>query len=86
MKIISIILIIFGFILCVGSSLGIRFAIYTLVDGLMSSDTAGIGMVASAISSASLLSYVNLFGCAIIFIGILLNIVGMFAGRKRQTV
>ncbi len=86
MKAISIILITIGFIMCGISSLGIRYAISVLTEGLMSAETAGIGTIASALTNASVFSYMNLFGCALIFFGIVFNLMGMFTEKKQQNI
>jgi len=41
-------------------------------------------MIGAALSTSRILSFVDLFGCAIIFLGIVLNIISMFTGRKQQ--
>ena len=86
MKIISVIIITIGFVICAISSLGIRYSVYNIVSGLMNTETTGIGQLASALSNASLLSYVNIFGCVVIFIGLVQNFISMFTEKKRQAI
>lgn len=83
MKIISIILIVIGLLLCFVSSLWMHFAVHHVMHGMMHAETAGIGTIASNLSNAWYLSFVNMCGCVIIFIGVVLNIISMFAGRKQ---
>ena len=85
MKILSIILLVIGFILCGISSLALRYYLWQVINGMMASGTAGIGIVANGFDKMSLLSYVNIFGCVIIFLGIITSIVSLFTGRKQQT-
>lgn len=84
MKIISLILIVIGFFICLATGIGFRLAVGNILSSLMNSETSGIGQIASAISMANLLSYVNIFGSVIIFLGIILSIVSMFAGKKQN--
>jgi hypothetical protein len=51
----------------------------------MSSEANGIGMIASAITTGSYLSYLNILGCTIILIGIILNIVSIIVARKQNS-
>ncbi len=43
-------------------------------------------MFAQYMSYAQTLGYVNLFGTAIIFLGVILSVFAMFAERKQQVV
>jgi riboflavin transporter FmnP len=84
MRIISVILSVIGLMVCGVSAVGFRLTMSNLLNALLSGETSGIGQVASAITTANLLSYVNIFGCALIFLGILLNIFSMFGGKKQN--
>lgn len=84
MKIISTILIVIGFAISGICSLGIFYATYTGVSGIKTGETSGIASVAWGLSTAYLLSFANLFGFAILGIGVLLLVIGLFSGRKQQ--
>jgi hypothetical protein len=84
MKIISTILIVIGFLISGISSLIIFYATFTGVNGIRNSETAGISGIAWGLSTAYLASFVNLFGFAILGIGVLLLVISMFTGRKQQ--
>lgn len=49
----------------------------------MHAETSGIGSVASALTNAWYLSFVSIAGCVVIFIGLMINIIAMFIGRKQ---
>jgi hypothetical protein len=84
MKIISLILVIIGFLLCAVSGLGLRIEVSAITENIMRAEASGIGGLASALYLASVLSYVNIFGCLVIFLGIILNIASLFAGKKQN--
>lgn len=84
MKIISIILIVIGLLLCAVGSFGTHFFVHHLMHDLMHAETAGIGTIASNLNNAWYLSFVSMAGCALIFFGLILNIISMFTGRKQQ--
>ena len=84
MKIVSLILIILGFIISGICSLIIFYATFKGVTGIQGGQTSGIADVAWAISTTYLVSFVNLFGFAIIGLGILLAVIGLFTGKKQE--
>lgn len=86
MKIISLILIFIGFVLAFIGSVGVQYLLRATLNAMMDSANSGIGEIASGFSNAFLSNYVALFGCAIIFLGLVLNIISMFTGRKQQAV
>ena len=81
MKTISVVLIVAGVLLCFVSSLWMHFAVHHVMHDMMHAETSGIGTVASNLTTAWYLSFVNMVGCVIIFFGIILSI---FTGRKQQ--
>ena len=83
MKIVSVIFIVIGMLLCVVGSFGTHFFTHQLMHDLMHTETGGIGSVASALTNAWYLSFVSIAGCVVIFIGVVLNIIAMFIGRKQ---
>lgn len=85
MKIISIILIAIGLFLCAVGSVGVQYLLRKTLEALMNSETAGIGAIARGFDNAFLSNYIAIFGCVIIFIGLLLNIISIFTGRKQIT-
>ena len=85
MKAASLILQLVGFLICFGSSIGFRFALGGILNAIMSSETSGIGQINSAVQSGYYLSYLNILGCVVILIGIILNIISVFVGRKQTT-
>ncbi len=86
MRIISVILTFIGFVLCGIGSFGVRYMLYKVLEGLKNSETAGIGELARGFDNAVLLSYLSIFGCVIIFIGLILNFISMFTEKKRQAI
>ena len=85
MKAASLILQLVGFLICFGTSVGFRFALAGILDAIMNSEAGGIGRISSAVETGSYLSYLNILGCVIILIGIILNIISVFVGRKQTT-
>lgn len=85
MKIVSLILLILGFVICGVCGLVIFYATYTGISGFQNeSGSAGIADVTWGLSTAYLASFGNLLGFGILGLGILLAAVGMFTGRKQQ--
>ena len=84
MKIISSIIIGIGLVITLISSLVIFYATHTGVSGVTNSAERGIGDIAWGLSTAYYASFINLFGCAILVLGVLLALVAMFTGRKKQ--
>ena len=84
MKIIASIITVIGLLITGICSLGIVFSMYSATNAMKSAETSGIGIFAQWFSYAQMLSYANLFGLAILFIGVVLMIVAMFTGRKKQ--
>jgi hypothetical protein len=86
MKIIAIIVTVVGTIITGSSSLGMVYSFYIAFEAMRSTEAAQMGIFGAWIRNAQILSYVNLFGVAIIFLGVVLTIVAMFMGRKQQVV
>ncbi|CAN5596898.1 hypothetical protein BH10ACI1_BH10ACI1_26320 [soil metagenome] len=84
MKIIALIITIIGMLITGISSLGIVYSIHTAIESMKNAGNAGIGIFASWISTTQTLSYVNIFGAAILFLGVVLTVIVMFTGRKQQ--
>ncbi|MET0754358.1 MAG: hypothetical protein ABWZ66_13330 [Pyrinomonadaceae bacterium] len=85
MKIISLILLVIGLIICGISSLTIVYTITSAVNAAMNGGgSAGIGMIGAALDTSRTMGIVNLLGCAMIFFGIVFNIISLFTGRKQQ--
>jgi uncharacterized membrane protein len=84
MKIISLILIILGFVISGICSLVIFYAGFTAMSGIQNGATSGIADVAWAMSTTYLVSFVNLLGFAILALGILLAVIGLFTERKQK--
>jgi TRAP-type mannitol/chloroaromatic compound transport system permease small subunit len=84
MKTISLILIILGFIISGICGLIIFYASFTAMSAVGTGASSAIGEVAWAMSTTYLVSFVNLFGFAILGLGVLLAVIGMFTGRKQQ--
>jgi uncharacterized membrane protein len=85
MKIISIILIVIGLLLCAVGSFGTHFFVHHVMRDLMNAAAGGIGSVASGLQNAWYLSFVAMFGCLIMFLGVVLNIVVMLRAKKQTT-
>jgi len=83
MKIVSIILLVIGLLLCLVSGVWTHFAVHNVMYDLMHSEVAGIGRIASNLTNAWYLSFVNMVGCVFIFLGVVLNIISMFKERKQ---
>lgn len=84
MKIISLILLVIGLIICGISSLTIVYTITSAVNAAMNSGSAGIGMIGAALDTSRTMGFVNILGCAMIFFGIVFNIISWFTGKKQQ--
>jgi uncharacterized membrane protein len=84
MKIISIILTFVGFVLCFVGSVGVQVLLRQTLAAMMDSETGGIGAIARGFDNTFLSNYVALFGCLLVFIGLLINIISLLAGRKQQ--
>lgn len=84
MKIISLIVTFIGFVLCLAGSLGNQFFLRSTLAALINSETSGIAAIASGFDYAMISGYVAIFGCAIIFLGLLLNVISLLAGKKQQ--
>ena len=84
MKILSTILIVIGFLISGVCSLMIFYATHVAISATQNSETSGIGDVVWGLSSAYLFSLINLAGFAILGVGVLLLIIGLFTGRKQQ--
>ncbi len=84
MKTASLILLVIGLILCGISSLTIVYSITSAVNQAMAGGAAGIGMIGAALDTSRTMGLVNIFGCVLIFIGIICNIIPSFTGRKQQ--
>lgn len=80
----SVVLTFIGLVLCFIGSVGTQYMLRSTLDAMMNSETAGIGAIASGFENTILSNYVAIFGCVIIFIGLLVNVISMFAGRKQQ--
>jgi uncharacterized membrane protein len=85
MKIISIILIVIGLLLCTLGSFGTHFLIHQIMENIMRADSSGIGALASNLTNAWNLSFVGIAGCVVIFLGVILNIVAIFRAKKQTT-
>ena len=86
MKIISVILTFIGFVLCLIGSVGSQYFLRATLAAMMDSETAGIGAIARGFDNAMLSGYVAIFGCAIIFLGLLLSVISIFTGRRQQAI
>jgi hypothetical protein len=86
MRTISVILTFIGFVLCLAGSVGVQVLLRQTLFALLNSETGGIGAIARGFDNTFLSNYVALFGCLLIFIGLLLNIISLFTGRKQQAV
>ncbi|MGC2236846.1 MAG: hypothetical protein WA584_11845 [Pyrinomonadaceae bacterium] len=86
MKIISVILTFIGFVLCLAGSVGSQYFLRVILAAMISSETSGIGAMARGFDNAMLSGYVAIFGCAIIFLGLLISVISLFTGRKQQTI
>jgi hypothetical protein len=86
MKVISVILTFIGFVLCLAGSVGVQFLLRSTLDAMMNSETSGIGAIASGFNNTMLSNYVAIFGCALIFIGLIINVISLFGGRKQQAI
>jgi hypothetical protein len=86
MKIIAIILTSIGFVLCFFGNIGVQYLLRQTLAAMMDSQTSGIGAIASGFENTMLAGYVAIFGSVLVFLGILINIIALFTGRKRQTV
>jgi len=84
MKIIAVILTFIGLVVCFIGSVGTQYLLRSTLYAMMNSETSGIGAIARGFDNAMLAGYVAIFGCVIIFLGLLLNIVSMFTGKKQQ--
>jgi uncharacterized membrane protein len=84
MKIISVILTFIGFVLCLIGSVGSQYFLRSALKAMMDSETSGIGAIARGFDNAMLTGYVAIFGCAIIFLGLVVSVISLFAGRKQQ--
>lgn len=84
MKIVSVLLTVIGLLITGFSSLGIFYSIFTAVNAGKNSGAEGIGIVIWGLNTAYKLGFVNLFGLAILFFGVILLIVAMFTGKKQQ--
>jgi hypothetical protein len=84
MKILSLILIILGFVISGVCSLVIFYASFTAMSAVGTGASSAIGEVAWAMSTTYLVSFVNLLGFAILGLGILLAVIKMFTGGKQQ--
>jgi uncharacterized membrane protein len=82
MKIISIILLVIGMLLCAVGSFGSHFFTHQVMYDIMHADTGGIGSIASGLTNAWYLSFVSIAGCVVIFLGVILNIVAMVRAKK----
>lgn len=79
----SVVLTFIGLVLCFVGSVGTQYMLRSTLDAMMNSETSGIGAIASGFDNAMKLGYVAIFGCVIVFIGLLINIISMFAGKKQ---
>ena len=86
MKIISFILTFIGFVLCLAGSVGSQYFLRSTLKVMLESETSGIGAIGRGFDNAMLSGYVAIFGCAIIFLGLLVSIISMFTGRKQQAI
>jgi hypothetical protein len=83
MKILSLILIILGFAISGVCSLIIFYAAFTAMSAVGTGDARALGEIGWAMSTTYLVSFVNLLGFAILGLGVLLAVIGMFTGRKQ---
>ena len=86
MKIIAIVITLVGLLITGISSIGIFYSIRSAISAMTSSASNGIGLLAEAISSSQTMCLANLFGVAITFFGVVIMIVAMFIGRKKQVI
>ena len=86
MKIISIIITLIGLLITGLTSIAIFFSIRSAISAMTSSASNGIGLLAEAISRSQTMCLANLFGVVITFFGVVLMIVAMYIGRKKQVV
>ena len=82
----SVVLTSIGLFLCFIGSVGTQYMLRSTLNAMMNSETSGIGAIARGFDNAMSLGYVAIFGCVIIFIGLLINIISMFTGRKQQAI
>ena len=82
MKAISWILISIGFIITVLSNLAAFYGLRAAVNGMENSAEGGIGIVAWGMSFSYTSSFVSLFGCFILFVGITLAGVGALTRKS----
>jgi hypothetical protein len=83
MKILSIILIIIGFAISGICSLVILYATHIAMNTTQDS-ASSLANIAWGLGTAYLASIANIVGFAILGLGVLLNIIGLFSGRKQQ--
>ncbi|HEY0428055.1 MAG TPA: hypothetical protein VGC76_09770 [Pyrinomonadaceae bacterium] len=85
MKIISVILTFIGFVLCLFGNVGVQYFLRkTMQDILDEKGASGIAVLVNGFSNALNSSYVSIFGCVIIFFGIIFGIISIFTGRRQQ--
>lgn len=73
-------MIVIGLLVCFISSGWMHFATHHVMHYMMHSETEGIGKVASILTTAWYLSFVNMVGCVGLFVGLVLKVI---AGRKQ---
>ncbi len=85
MKILSIILIIIGFLITGSSSLGIFYSLHTGMTALANDGSIGLAALTQIFYTPYYLSLVNIFGAVILFFGVLCAVIGIFTGKNPQT-
>ena len=86
MKIIAIILTFVGFVLAFFGSVGTQYLLRQTLAAMMNSETSGIGAIARGFDNTMTAGYVAIFGSVLVFLGIIVNIIALLAGRKQQTI
>jgi hypothetical protein len=84
MKIISLVLLVIGLLLCLAGGFGTHFFIHHVIYDILHAETSGIGSIARGLDNAWYLSFVSIAGSAFVFLGLVFNIIAMFKGKKTQ--
>ena len=78
----SKILTVIGLLVTVAGNLMTFYGVRTAVNGMMNSETNGIGDVASGMTTAHSYSLIGLVGCFILIVGLALSAFGSVAKRR----
>ena len=82
MKVVALIFIAIGFAITALSNLAVFYGLRTAMLGMQDSAASGIGEVAWGMNLSYICSFISLFGCFILFVGVIFSIISLFVKKR----